>query len=128
VKSDRPIRLPLTEAEEAIDAIIAASPGKLRSKAPVRRLNSLGYPTNARALPWVLAHLDKTSPAWPEVVQYVRNAGADVMVPHLNNILESRDESGWEHRIEQISLLLEELGQPFAAGCAVTLARILAHR
>lgn len=89
--------------------------------------SALGYPANTDLIPWLVAEVDRNSPAWREVVQAVDKLGAHVIVPYVVQKLWERKvrDPDWGYDVESICALLLELDRTFALGCGPAIAYLL---
>lgn len=115
---------------ETIDAITKGYHRKSRWKIAIQVIRAMGYPANSGAIPWLVDHIDRNSPAWAETVEAISELGPQIVIPHLMRAMwgvESRD-SEWAYDVESICALLSALDKEFAVACVPIIIYLLSLR
>lgn len=113
--------------DETLNEITKGYHRKSRWAIMIEVIRAIGYPRNAQALPWLVDHIDRNSPAWRETVEVVTTLDPKVIAPHLVHVLWDKGEhrQGWGYDVESICVLLSELDSSYAALCGPTIAYLL---
>jgi hypothetical protein len=115
--------------DEAIDILAIAA--KSRWSMAARLIRTIGYPRNAKAIPQLVAHVgDLNSPAFQESVQALREMGANIVVPHLINVLLENNPQNeyWLDAVAGICSMLRSTEKTFATQCGAAIAFLLSQK
>ncbi len=112
---------------ETLDAILKRHHGKSKWSFVIELIRRIGYPQNSRALPWLVDHIDRNSPAWDETIRAIADLEPEVVTPYLIEILwdRGRHRESWGYDVESICVLLCQLDRAYAAWCGPVLAYLL---
>lgn len=124
---DRIIKDLATHPDEVRTQMSRGFHDKHAARVLVPVFSAIGYPANVDLIPWLVAEVDRNSPAWREVVQAVDRLGARVIVPYFVQKLWERKvhDPDWCYDVESICTLLLELDRPFSLGCGPVVAFLL---
>lgn len=124
---DRIIKDLATHPEEVRTQLISGFHDKHAVRVLVPVFSAIGYPANVDLIPWLVAEVDRNSPAWREVVQAVDSLGAPVIVPYLVEKFwqQKIHDPDWCYDVESVCALLLELDRPFSLGCGPSIAFLL---
>jgi hypothetical protein len=134
VRSDEQLREPIirelaSHIDETLETVLYAlrGRGKVRWSIAAQVIRALGYPRNTVAIPVLVGHIgNKNSARWLDSMQMLVEMGAQVVVPHLVQILRGEDhDQHWGEDVEGICEMLCMVGREYAIQCGPVITHIL---
>jgi hypothetical protein len=113
--------------EEMFERMAKGYHSKHTARVLIPALAAIGYPRNALHLPWLVAEVDRNSPAWYELISATGTLGPQVMVSYLVAKMWERKvrDAEWCYDVESICTLLLQLDEAYAVGCGPVVAYLL---